>query len=58
MIFPHYQDEAYEVLFNPNQRWFYKKDMDWDDVLVFKLGDNSSKEAQCKQSLSSLIPVY
>ncbi|PMD40612.1 hypothetical protein L207DRAFT_582798 [Hyaloscypha variabilis F] len=45
IIFPHYPDEAYEVLYNPDQRWFYKKGMDWDDVLLFKLGDNSLDEA-------------
>ncbi|KAE9367701.1 hypothetical protein N431DRAFT_71334 [Stipitochalara longipes BDJ] len=45
IIFPHYQDEAYEVLYNPNQRWFYKKGMEWDDVLLFKLGDNSPHDA-------------
>ena len=48
IIFPHYQDEAYEVLYNPNHRWFYKKGMEWDDVLLFKLGDNSPDEAPCK----------
>ncbi|KAG9234139.1 hypothetical protein BJ875DRAFT_401632 [Amylocarpus encephaloides] len=45
IIFPHYQDEAYEVLYNPDHRWFYKKGMEWDDVLLFKLGDNSLNEA-------------
>ncbi|KAH7348509.1 hypothetical protein BKA65DRAFT_550582 [Rhexocercosporidium sp. MPI-PUGE-AT-0058] len=45
IIFPHYQDEAYEVLYNPKQRWFYKKGMDWDDVIVFKLGDSQADEA-------------
>jgi hypothetical protein len=52
IIFPHYQDEAYEVLYNPDQRWFYKKRMDWDDVLLFKLGDNSPDEAPCKLALT------
>jgi len=45
IVFPHYLDEAYEVLHSPNHRWFYKKGMDWDDVLLFKLGDNSPNEA-------------
>ena len=48
IIFPHYPDEAYEVLYIPDQRWFYKKGMDWDDVLLFKLGDNSLDEAPRK----------
>lgn len=51
IIFPHYQDEAYEVLYNPDQKWFYKKGMDWDDVLLFKLGDNLADEAPCKLAL-------
>ena len=54
IIFPHYQDEAYEVLSNPDQRWFYKKGMEWDDVLLFKLGDNSPDEAPCKLILGHL----
>ncbi|KAF8859194.1 hypothetical protein BDZ45DRAFT_590152 [Acephala macrosclerotiorum] len=45
IIFPHYQDEAYEVLYNPDQRWFYKKGMECDDVILFKLADNSPDEA-------------
>lgn len=53
IIFPHYQDEAYEVTYNSNQRWFYKKKMDWDDVLLFKLGDNAPDEAPCR---SILVP--
>lgn len=52
IIFPHYQDEAYEVLYNPDHRWFYKKGMEWDDVLLFKLGDNSPEEAPCKLTLT------
>ncbi len=48
IIFPHYQDEAYEVLYNPDQRWFYKKGMEWDDVVLFKLGDNATNEEPCK----------
>jgi hypothetical protein len=48
IIFPHYSDEAYEVTFNPAHRWFYKKGMHWDDVLLFKLGDNSPTEAPCE----------
>ncbi|KAH9207069.1 hypothetical protein DL95DRAFT_314382, partial [Leptodontidium sp. 2 PMI_412] len=48
IIFPHYRDKAYEVLYNPKQRWFYKKGMDWDDVIVFKLGDSQADEAPCK----------
>ena len=55
MIFPHYQDEAYEVLYNLGQRWFYKKRMESDDVLLFKLGDNSPDEAPCKPTLKTAL---
>jgi hypothetical protein len=54
IVFPHYQDEAYEVLYNPDQRWFYKKEMGCDDLLLFKLGDNSADEAPCKRFSSDL----
>ncbi|PVH78154.1 hypothetical protein DL98DRAFT_422606 [Cadophora sp. DSE1049] len=54
IIFPHYRDEAYEVLYNPNQRWFYKKGMEWDDVILFKLGDSKADEAQRKDRLVPL----
>lgn len=45
IIFPHYCDEAYEVRYSPAHRWVYKKGMEWDDVVLFKLGDNSETEA-------------
>jgi hypothetical protein len=48
IIFPHYQDEAYEVIYNPAHRWFYKKGMSLEDVIIFKLDDNSETEARCK----------
>ncbi|KAH7412816.1 hypothetical protein BKA64DRAFT_702932 [Cadophora sp. MPI-SDFR-AT-0126] len=58
IIFPHYRDEAYEVLYNPNQRWFYKKGMDWDDVILFKLGDTKTDEAPRKDRLIPLDSGY
>lgn len=34
-IFPRYQDEAYEVIYSLNQRWFKKMMMMyWDDVRI------------------------
>jgi len=47
IIFPHYADEAYEVLYNPLHRWFYKKNMDDDDMIIFKLDDNDPRYAKC-----------
>lgn len=54
IIFPHYVDEAYEVLHKSYHRWFYKKGMDKDDVLLFKLGDTSPDEAPRKLAPSNL----
>jgi hypothetical protein len=45
IVYPHLLDEAYEVLHNPSHRWFYKKGMQWDDVIIFKLHDSSDDEA-------------
>ena len=45
IVYPHFPDEAYEVLYSPTHRWFYKKGMQWDDVIIFKLGDNSDVDA-------------
>ena len=47
IIFPHYADEAYEVLYNPLHRWFYKKNMDEDDMIIFKLDDSDPRYAKC-----------
>ena len=35
-------------MYNHNQRWFYKKEMKSDEVILFKLGDSETDEAQCK----------
>ncbi|PGG95440.1 hypothetical protein AJ79_05281 [Helicocarpus griseus UAMH5409] len=45
IVYPHYSDEAYEVMYSPTHRWFYKKGMQSDDIIIFKLGDNSETEA-------------
>ena len=55
MVFPHYCDEAYEVKHSPTHRWFYKKDMEWDDVLLFKLGDNLETVAPRKSGPTSVL---
>ena len=47
IVFPHYLDEAYEVLYNPAHRWFYKQGMKEGDVILFKLADNAENEAKC-----------
>ena len=45
IVYPHFVDEAYEVLYNSSHRWFYKKGMDCEDTLIFKLYDSSQSEA-------------
>lgn len=47
IIFPHYLDEAYEVRYNADQRWFYKQGMTDEDVIVFKLSDTADQVAKC-----------
>ena len=48
VVFPHYCDEGYELNYSPAHRWFYKKGMSKDEVIIFKLDDNSEEEAKCK----------
>ncbi|KAK4176800.1 hypothetical protein QBC36DRAFT_328522 [Triangularia setosa] len=45
IVYPHFVDEAYEVKHNPAHRWFYKKGMQQEDVIVFKLFDSLTSEA-------------
>jgi len=48
VVFPHYCDEGYEVRYNPEHRWFYKRAMSVDEVVMFKLWDSSDEEAKCE----------
>jgi hypothetical protein len=48
IVFPHYLDEAYEILYSPSHRWFYKQGMGDDDVILFKLADSDDGVATCK----------
>ena len=48
IVYPHFVDEAYEVKYNPSHRWFYKKGMTQEDVIVFKLYDSLRSEATGK----------
>jgi hypothetical protein len=45
IVYPHFVDEAYEVLHNTSHRWFYKQEMKLDDVIILKLYDNQDKKA-------------
>ena len=50
VVFPHYCDEAYEILHNNAHRWFYQQAMTSDEVVMFKLYDSSNTEAKCRGS--------
>lgn len=50
IVYPHFIDEAYEVKYNPSHRWFYKRGMTQDDVIVFKLYDSMKSEATGKSN--------
>lgn len=52
IVYPHFVDEVYEVRYNPSHRWFYKKNMSVDEVLMFKLHDTSNEEATGKSTPS------
>lgn len=45
IVYPHFVDEAYEVLHSPKHRWFYKKGMEKDDAIILKLYDTLETEA-------------
>jgi len=45
IVYPHFLDEAYEVRYNPSHRWFYKRDMGPEDVVLFKMYDSLASEA-------------
>jgi hypothetical protein len=46
IIFPHYPDEAYEVIYSPSHRWFYRQGMTDGDVILFKLADSAENVAK------------
>lgn len=50
IVFPHYCDEGYEVLHSPHHRWFYKRGMSINEVLMFKLYDSSLDGVSCKSN--------
>ena len=54
IVFPHYLDEAYEVLHNPNHRWFYKQGMKNDELILFKLADSAEGTANGERERSKI----
>ena len=45
IVYPHFVDEAYEVRHNPRHRWFFKRNMEPEDVVVFKMYDSLAAKA-------------
>lgn len=59
IVYPHFSEEGFELTYNPAHRWFYKKDMLKDDIVLFKLDDNLSTVAPCKcMSLVRWLPGW
>lgn len=66
VVFPHYCDEGYEVKHNESHRWFYKRGMTTDDVILLKHFDSDYSEASCKlrdlcssrQLIISSLPTF
>ncbi|KAF2724186.1 hypothetical protein K431DRAFT_154192 [Polychaeton citri CBS 116435] len=56
IVYPHFCDEGYEMTYNPDHRWFYKKGISKDDVVLFKLGDNSSTAAKFSPHTAFIDP--
>lgn len=52
--FPHYCDESFEIKYNPQHRWYYKKGMSPDETVVFELYSMTPKTT--KQSVSFCPP--
>ncbi|KAK5449986.1 hypothetical protein LTS15_008559 [Exophiala xenobiotica] len=40
IVYPHFSEEGFEVTHNPAHRWYYKKGMSKDDIVLFKIDDN------------------
>jgi hypothetical protein len=48
IVYPHFSEEGFEVTHNPAHRWYYKKGMSKDDIVLFKIDDNLETVARCK----------
>ena len=48
IVYPHFSEEGFEVMYNPAHRWYYKKGMSKDDIVLFKIDDNLEGVARCK----------
>ncbi|GFF57829.1 hypothetical protein IFM46972_10915 [Aspergillus udagawae] len=44
-VLTHYCGEGYDVRYSPYHRWFYKRGMDSDEAIMFKLYDSNDLEA-------------
>jgi hypothetical protein len=55
MVYPHFSEEGYEVLYSSTHRWFFKRGMSTNEVVIFNLDDTLTTAAKCKSSRCKLI---
>ena len=55
IVFPHYSEEALEILPNPAQRWIFRSGATFEDVTLLKVFDSDSKSACCEPATSLLL---
>ncbi|OAQ60213.1 hypothetical protein VFPPC_10642 [Pochonia chlamydosporia 170] len=44
VIFPHYAEEAFEIIASKRHRWYYRSKMTWKDVALLKIYDNNQED--------------
>ncbi len=44
IVFPHYAEESFEVLPAPDQRWYFRSGMTWNDIALLKVFDNKTDD--------------
>ena len=55
IVYPHFSEEGFEVTYNPAHRWYYKKGMSKDDIVLFKIDDNLEGVARCKSKVLVIL---
>ncbi|KIW17802.1 hypothetical protein PV08_04997 [Exophiala spinifera] len=56
IVYPHFSEEGFEVTYNPAHRWYYKKRMSKDDIVLFKIDDNLEGVAKFAPHTSFIDP--
>ncbi|KAK9778647.1 hypothetical protein SCAR479_04669 [Seiridium cardinale] len=44
VVFPHFAEEAFEILPSAEARWYFRSDMTWRDVALLKVFDNKVED--------------